>query len=401
MIHYACRHFRTSRPCMFNKSDGSECCNCTHTSLTKTRVLIIKLDAVGDVLRTASIVPIISELHESAYIAWLTCAEAVALVGMVRGVDEVIELSVAGLARVSTGGWDHVYSLSNDLTSASLASLSGAAHPPIGFSMQSGSIRPSNEAAQRWLMMASFDRLKRDNTVSYQQIMLDIIGHPGPVHAPDLSLEPRLVAQASERLATLFPESSRQRVAVNIGSGARWPKKMLEVQQIAQFCRLACARLGIDIILVGGARESARCAAILEDLGSDVSVRQALTPMSIPEFVSILSQVDALLCGDTLALHVASAIRLPTVCVFGPTSAAEIPSFEGLVAKTQVDSLDCLGCYGDCLKVANCMSLLGVDHLVELVRVQLSAPRPTLKIRPTRPPATQGSTRSAAAPPQN
>ena len=62
-------------------------------------------------------------------------------------------------------------------------------------------------------------------------------------------------------------------------------------------------------------------------------VRAALTETSLAQFVAILANVDALLCGDTLALHVATALGLPTVAVFGPTSPAEIFDFNGLITK--------------------------------------------------------------------
>ena len=90
MINYSCRHYTGSKPCTFNKLDGSECQTCAHVSAFQSRILIIKLDALGDVLRTGSIVPIIAARHQNAYIAWVTRPEAVELVGMMLGVDEII-----------------------------------------------------------------------------------------------------------------------------------------------------------------------------------------------------------------------------------------------------------------------------------------------------------------------
>jgi hypothetical protein len=72
-------------------------------------------------LRSASLLPAIIGRHDRPYLAWLTDAESVDLVTMLGNVDEVIEPSAIGLARVATGGLDFVYSLSNDLPSASLA----------------------------------------------------------------------------------------------------------------------------------------------------------------------------------------------------------------------------------------------------------------------------------------
>ena len=266
MINSRCRHFRGSRPCVFNKTDGSECPNCGHVSAYKERILFIKLDAVGDVLRSASLLRAVKARHETRFIAWLTRSDAAELVGIIDGVDEVIELSTGGLARIMAGGWDQVYSVSNDPESAALATLAAASGKrPVGFYIEDGVMQPSNEAAARWLEMASFDRLKRSNTESYQRLMLAIIGCPDmPIMAPVLRVDDAMRAAASARLDGLFG-ARRRRVAINIGSGSRWPKKMLEAEAIYRYARLLTERrMSIPCWSAGVAkrrrpRRSSRC----------------------------------------------------------------------------------------------------------------------------------------------
>jgi heptosyltransferase-1 len=377
MIDFSCRHYKASRPCVFNKTDGSECPSCTHVSNFKQRVLFIKLDAIGDVLRSASLLPDIVARHEAPYIAWLTRKDSIELVGMMKYVDEVIELSEIGMARVMTGSWDYVYSLSNDLASASIASAAPAKNLPVGYYVRGGNIEPSNAAARHWLEMAAFDRLKRQNKQSYQHLMRAILGlNDAAVARPALELASHLRIAAGARVSALFPGSTRRRVAVNVGAGGRWPKKMLTIEQIHQYVDRLLTRADVDIMIVGGAAEVEKTKSILTICGSNDRVRPALTETSIPEFVAVLAQADALLCGDTLALHIATAMCLPTVAVFGPTSIAEIPDFDGLIAKVATPALDCLGCYGDCAKQDNCMSLLDLDHLIHLTVSQLARPRP-------------------------
>jgi ADP-heptose:LPS heptosyltransferase len=372
MINYRCRHFRGSRPCVFNKMDGSECPTCRHADDYKERILFIKLDAVGDVLRSASLLPAIRSKHKAPFIAWVTRNDAAELVGIIEGVDEVIDLSAGGLARVMAGGWDRVYSVSNDHESAALATLAATGtKTPVGFHMEDGVMRPSNAAAARWLEMASFDRLKRANAESYQRLMLDIVGCPEmPITPPVLRVDAALQSAAAARLDGLFG-GKRRRVAINIGSGERWPKKVLDAGAIHRYARLVSDRADADVVLVGGRGEAEKAAAIAAMCGPGDRIRAALTERSAAEFAATLMQVDALLTGDTLALHIASAIGLPTVAVFGPTSPAEIHDFDGLIAKTWTDRLDCLVCYGDCRKTDNCMSLLDPAALVELTMRQL------------------------------
>ena len=377
MINFACRHYKSSWPCVFNKKDGSECPSCVHASEFKERVLFIKLDSIGDVLRSASLLPAIVARHHAPYVAWLTKKESIDLVGMLKYVDEVIELSEIGLARLMTQGWDCIYSLSNDLPSASIATVVPAKRDPIGYYLQDGTIKASNAAAERWLEMAAFNRLKRQNKETYQHLMLKIIdeNYCTQVAPPALEISEPLRAYAAARVSALFGASVRRRVAINVGAGDRWPKKMLTAEQIYQYSQLLNRRMNVDVLLVGGAAEAEKAKAIMALCASDNRVRAALTETSVPALVAILNESDVLLCGDTLALHIATAINLPTVAVFGPTSSAEIQDFDGLIAKTWASHLDCLVCYGDCAKQNNCMSLLEVEHLVDLTKVQLSRSR--------------------------
>ncbi len=373
MINFACRHYRGSKPCVYNKLDGSECPACAHTSEHRERILFIKLDSMGDVFRSQSLLPAIIARHQRPYIAWLTAKDSAEMVRMMRDVDEVIELSAEGTARAMAGGWHQVYSLSNDLTSASLATLVRGRCVPVGFYMRDGVITPSNAAAMRWLEMGAFDRLKAANPLSYQRCMLDILGEPGDfaIPAPAVNVDEGLRRTAAARLAKLFGDGARPRVAVNIGSSARWPKKMLYAEQIYSYCRRLRERADVDMLLLGGNAETEKAAAILAMRRPGDCIEAALTGNSVLEFMALLSQVDTLLCGDTLALHIAPAIGLPTVAVFGPTSFAEIHTFDGLIAKVRARGLDCFVCQGDCQKQHNCMTLMDLDELVELTLGQL------------------------------
>lgn len=182
---------------------------------------------------------------------------------MMEHVDEVIELSEVGLCRVAAGGWDFVYALSNELRSASLASVANAKKPPIGYYMQNGQIKPSNPEAERWLEMAAFDRIKRENKQTYQRHMLAIIGQPNAsVPPPLLRITDAQHTKASVRISNLFDGSSRKRVAINIGAGSHWPKKMLSAEQIHEYAHLLIGRNDVNVVLVGGTAESQKADAI-------------------------------------------------------------------------------------------------------------------------------------------
>jgi ADP-heptose:LPS heptosyltransferase len=363
VIRYDCRHYRASKPCAPSKQRGAECPNCTDYAPFRDRILFIKLDAVGDVLRSASMLPVLSQRYRQPYIAWLTRSDSAELVGMMPLVDEVLVLSEA-LPRIAAGKWTQVISLSNDITSASLATLANGERPVIGFDIPHGVMRASNPSAERWLNMAAFDRLKRSNMDTYQSHMLAILEAGEHFEPPQLVVPPSASRRVAEHTNALLG-CSRRRIAINIGSWGRWPKKMLDTDQIASLVDMITRSTDAAVVLVGGAAEREKTETVLSKVRS--RAHAMLTPDSIVDFVATLMQMNVLLCGDTLALHIATAIKLPVVAVFGPTSMAEIADFGGLVEKVASPALDCLGCYGDCAKVANCMSLLDVTALAARV----------------------------------
>ena len=66
-----CRFFLGDRPCVWHKREGLTC-TCVRYETVRTRILIVKLDAMGDVLRTTALLPLIAEMYPGAAITWIT-----------------------------------------------------------------------------------------------------------------------------------------------------------------------------------------------------------------------------------------------------------------------------------------------------------------------------------------
>jgi lipopolysaccharide heptosyltransferase III len=348
VIHQDCRYYLASKPCIWNKEDGSECAACNHYAPTNDRILVIKLDALGDVVRTIGLLPAIRALHDRPRISFLTRpGPAAEIAAMATFVDEVIELTPDGMARILTIVWAQIYSLSNDIPSASVADLADG--PVCGYQTDTfGHIKTSNPAAQHWLEIAAFDRLKRANRDTWQKHMLAIIGSNLAPEPALLRLPPEAMAWASGRLSGQY---NGRKAAIYVGAGSRWPKKMLSPRIIMDLVGKLNAWHDIDVVLIRGPSEPV---AIWPD---------AILADSPAHLAALISKVDLLICGDTLAMHLAAAMGTKTIALFGPTSIHEIETF-GLIDKIAVPDLECLGCYGDCRKRDNCMSLIDLDGLV-------------------------------------
>ncbi len=67
-----CRLFKGDRPCDPHKEKGVKCDHCNYYQPIKFKILIIKLDAVGDVLRTTSILKPLKKKYPDCFIVWCT-----------------------------------------------------------------------------------------------------------------------------------------------------------------------------------------------------------------------------------------------------------------------------------------------------------------------------------------
>lgn len=340
--------------------------------------MIIKLDAMGDVLRTSCITPHLRSQFSSSYVVWITRQESVPLVQCNRDVDEVWAYNLEAVTRLYAEVWDAVYNLSNDHPSCALASIARLRNDTVsrkvGFVLSAnGTIQPTNQAATRWLEMAAFDRLKKENTGSYQEIMHEIAGIEGPIYPPRLKINSEHRQRARHLIEKLFPDRKNNTlIGINTGAGKRWPRKMLHVDEIVAVSQLLLKQCpDAYILLLGGPLEREKHKQILVALQTSRVVDTGCNNSPL-EFAALLEQCDVLICGDTLALHMASAIGLPTIALFGPTSAAEIYDYNGLIRKITSQELDCLCCYGNCDKVRDCMNTLSFAEILHAVECQLA-----------------------------
>ena len=138
-------------------------------------ILIIKLDAIGDVLRTTSILHSLKKKYPDSYISWLTKSNAVDLFKNNEFVDKLLMYENSHtISDISLIKYDVVINLDPSPVSSSLASFTKA-EIKIGFGLnEKGMVYPFNKEAEEWFEMGAFDNLKSKNTKTYQHIIHEI-----------------------------------------------------------------------------------------------------------------------------------------------------------------------------------------------------------------------------------
>jgi heptosyltransferase-2 len=172
-----CRHFPGDHPCVYNKKEGIICNNCIYYSPVKYKIIIIKLDAIGDVLRTTSILHAIKDKYPESHITWLTKNASKDIFKNNPLVDSLLFFEEPDLnSRLSTEVFDLVLHPDASPSSAAIAATVKAKEKR-GFIMNNlGKVIPIDNRGTEWLEMGAFDQLKKANKKSYQQIIHEILG---------------------------------------------------------------------------------------------------------------------------------------------------------------------------------------------------------------------------------
>lgn len=368
-IAFDCKFFLGDRPCVWHKKTGA-LCTCDQYQRIEQRLLIIKLDAMGDVLRTTALLPALAQAHPGAAITWITRRESCPLLERNPYISEILQYGEDALLQLGVRTFDRVINLDASKTSAALASMAKAKQKDGFILDERGCVQPTNPAARRWFEMGIFDDLKRQGTRTYQDLMLEIIGLSAAPHHYVFEMAEEELARARAHIEQLGVDLSRPVIGLNSGAGRRWELKQWREGGYVELLERLARKSNAQFVLLGGPEERERHQRLISS--SRVPLFDSGCDNPVRSFAAIVAACSLVVCGDTLAMHLALALGRPTIVLFGPTSAAEIEMY-GLGEKV-VPKMDCLACYKPtCDFVPNCMDLITVDMVEAAVERQLSA----------------------------
>lgn len=365
MLKRDCKHFPGDRPCFYHKTEGIKCDDCQHYEPVNFKILIIKLDAIGDVLRTTCILPGLKEKFPGSHVTWLTRKNAKEIFYNNPFVDRVLELENSETNYfLQIEKFSLVLNLdSSPISSAICSSVNG--EEKLGFGLdEKGKVFPINPEAEEWFLMGAFDDLKKKNSKTYQSIILNIARLKTDNYPIILFLNESERKFASEFLEKNKIGKSKKIIGLNTGAGPRWKFKSWTLEGFENLIKMIIENTDYYIFLYGGPFEKER-----NNYLSKINKTRVIdtgTNNSLREFFALIDLCDLLVTGDTLAMHTATALGKKIIALFGPTSANEIETY-GLITKIQSD-LDCLVCYKmDCDFDPNCMNSIKPETIYQKI----------------------------------
>jgi heptosyltransferase II len=141
---------------------------------------------------------------------------------------------------------------------------------------------------------------------------------------PDIQLEGIQAAQASgaSRLAALGVSSDVIGISPGAayGNAKRWPPERFAEAAVAISARLKNFGSRPSVLLFGSAAERLLCEQVAARIDcAGVSARNLAGETTLREFIDMAAACRLFLTNDSGAMHVASALAVPTVAIFGAT----------------------------------------------------------------------------------
>lgn len=346
--NFDCIKFRGYKPCVAKKL----CESCDEYEPWDRKIVIVKLGALGDVMRTTPVLFAFRRKYPRAHITWVTKRNAKDMLEQTPRINRLVfvdDPDNGGALRLLAEEFDELHCYDKEDAAIGLATLIKA-KKKFGFHLNpQGQMAPLNKGSEYCFDLGLSDDLKfNKNEKTYQEVTYECsdLNVPHPMDPYDFVLKESDREAAKFLIKRLRWDTKKgvtrpPVIGLNTGSGKVFRTKQWLEEYFLDLAKQLKKKHKAKILLLGGEDEDARNKRLASQLkgiahypGCGFSIRQ---------FAGLLEQCDAVVTGDTLAMHLTLAVGTPAVVLFGSTCEQEVDLY-GLGQKI-ISKPSCAPCY--------------------------------------------------------
>lgn len=294
IFHSDCKHFLGTIPCKPHKEHGVHCSDCSYYDKRTKKILIIKLGAIGDVIRTTPLLHKLWEEYPEAEIWWITYTPDI----VPDKVDKIFDFSLESILTLEETDFDILITLDKDPQAGALAKRIKA-DKKFGFTLQNGKPAPENKLAEHKFHTGLFDDVNKQNTKSYLQEIFEICGY-------EFNGEEYILDNKSSK-EWEFNNDSKKIIGLNTGCGARWVSRLWSDENWIELIK-KLQKNGYYPLLLGGKQEDEKNKFFQEKTGADYKGY-----FNLPDFISLVDQCDLVVSAVTMGMHIAMGLKKPLI----------------------------------------------------------------------------------------
>jgi heptosyltransferase-1 len=338
------------------------------------RILVLRLSAVGDVIRTLPAVKALKEHAPSSSITWIVEEPSQALLKTQPEVDEVILFPRGRWTKGLKSLWgiwgtigemrgfvkdlrerkfDVVLDFHGILKSGVVSFLSGSPKR-IGYD-------------RRWTKEGNFlfsnvkVRLPPERISRFQRNLVLLKGMRMEVEEPKYSLH--IPPEDREYVASFFEASSaslnKPLIAIHSGTSPKALFKRWMPDRYAQLADRLVRELNASVLFTWGDGELEG----VEGIRKEMKEPSLLGPqtVSLTQLGEVYRNCDLYIGGDTGPMHIASLMGIPAVVIYGPTNPIENEPFGNHIKVRK--EVGCNPCHEYSCKRLVCMKAISADEV--------------------------------------
>ncbi len=358
-----CKRFTGYKPCF----PGTQCYKeCVENEPFGHRILIVNLDAMGNVLVTTSLLPALKRKYPASHISWITLKNAYGLIQNNPYLDKTYVWEPESWLILQQQKFDLV--LNVDKSQRSGAFIKGLhANEKLGFGMNDrGQIVPLNTEAEENYILGLDDHLKfRVNQKTVQQIQCEQFKLKYARDEYVLKLTDEETAFCEEYKRTAGLTGGELVVGFNTGCSELYPNKKMTIDQHVTLINRLADEKGIRLVLVGGPEDTARNAVIASRVGQ--KVLSTPTTEGVRKGLCYENICDVIITGDSFGMHAAIGLKKYVLVWFGLSCWTEIDLYER-GKKFIPEGLHCSPCWKRvCPYNLECIEMIDLDGIVSSV----------------------------------
>ena len=290
-IKFDCRYFRGDLPCKPNKNYGVHCIDetgvdCKYYIPVKEKILIIKLGAIGDVIRTSPILEPIKKQHPDAKIYWLTYTPTI----VPESVDVILKFNSESLTYLNEVDFDIIYNLDKDKEACALINkLSSKVKK--GFILKNSVPYPADEDAVHKYFTGIFDDISLQNKKNYLEEIFEICGFK-------FSGEKYILSSFPQYESEWNVDKTKKVVGLNTGCGGRWTSRLWADENWINLAK-SLIKKGYEVVFLGGEQENKKNTYFAEQTEG-----KYFGHFHLEKFINLVAQCDMVVTGVTMAMHI-------------------------------------------------------------------------------------------------
>lgn len=330
--------------------------------MNPSEILIIKLRAIGDVVLSTAVLPNLKAAYPDAEIHFLTESASAPLIEDNPGVDRMLVLPARNtfqsnwsynramfrfLRQIRQQHYEWVFDLFGNPRSALMTWLSGAP-VRVGYRFR-GRVLAYNKRVE--------PRGDRVHEIEFNLDALRALDIPIRSSSPELFFAPESTTPVRAWIDQTFSSGD---FLVALHPWGSWKAKRWPLPCFAELADRLVRNLGAEVIVLWGPGEK----PVAEEVRRLSRENLTLAPQTtLKELGALLACCRLVVANDSGPMHIAAALGVPTIGLFGPTH----PKRQGPCGRNGLaiwrKDLSCIGCNRLVCPEGTCLTGLAVDQV--------------------------------------